>query len=169
MKFNKQEATNVLYGLTRETNVADADRGLLLVGAISKGLAYSLPLPSSPVVSLHSYYADNAEALVLSVLSDLNESVVFNLRQAKEMTFQIYRARYHVVHVPNAVDLHRLVDAVVNADDKRSLAPEFKGIFERICDIDKGGASQVAWCLTDMLSAKMNAEFDQEGRPIEQA
>lgn len=169
MKLTQKEIQDTLYALARQTNGADPDRGLVMVAAVSKAVAYALPLPSSPVVSLRSYYADNAEQFALAVLSDVNEHAVFNLRQAKEMVFQIYRARYHVVHMPHAVDLHRLTDAVVMCDERRSLEPKFAGIFERISGGDKSDADQVSWAMTELLTRTTEAAFDGEGAPIEQA
>lgn len=152
MKLDKQKVESLLYALLRKQNVADEDQGLLLVSAISKGIAYSLQLPATPVQSVRAYYAETVEPVALSVLSDINEHVVFNGRLAKEMVFQIYRARYSVLHSNFATDLHPLVDALVAADKSRSLEPKLAGIFERVVADKAGHANVVAWAIHDELT-----------------
>lgn len=160
MKFNKEQVQTTLYALLREQNVADEDQGLLLVTAISKGIAYSLQLPATPVQSIRAYYAETVEPIALSVLSDINEHVVFNGRLAKELVFQIYRARYGVLHSNFATDLHPLIDALVAADKSRSLDPKLAGIFERVASERAGHANVVSWAIHEELTSAFQSGED---------
>lgn len=152
MKLDQKTVTGIMYPLIRENNSADEDKGRLIVAAIAKGVAYAMPLPSQQVVSVRSYYLDHAEAEVLAVISDLNEHVVFNARMAKELTYEIYRARYNLCHNPAAMDTHKLIDGLMANDPSCSLTPDWRGIFERVCADDTRAASFVARSLTETLT-----------------
>jgi len=155
MKLTAKLSSEILYPFLRSQVAGNDDRKLVMVAAIAKGIAYSLPLPGNEVINLRSYYADNAEQIATNVLSDLNEVVVFDLRQASNLVYEIYRARYNVVFPNKQIDdlLHRLVDGIVSAGTSASLEPRFKGIFERITQADSDDANQVAWGITNMLQS----------------
>lgn len=164
MKLTAKLSADILYPFLRSQVVGNDDRKALMVAAIAKGIAYSLPLPSSEVVNLRSYYADNAEQIALGVLSDLNEVTVFDVRQAATLTYEIYRARYLVVHgVRSNMDdlLHRLVDGVVLAGTAQSLDPKFKGIFERIVESDSQDANSVAWSIASTIQDFSEGEANE--------
>lgn len=130
MILNKEQ-TLACFATIDNGQLVPEVREKVKIVAIAKAAAYALPLPSSPVTNLNSYWIENCLPTVDGWLSNIVEYVPFNARLAVDLTMQVYRARYNVLHVPRKVDSHALIDAMIATSGCRDIEGQFKGYFEQ--------------------------------------
>lgn len=130
MNLTKDQVSYMLYPLQNTGVTAEVATKLKIV-AIAKAVAYALPMPSSPVTNLNSYFIDNCRDMSDALTSNVNEYEPFDVRLCNDLIYQIFRARYNVLHVPRKVDCHLLTDAMIRASGVADIEGQFKGFFEQ--------------------------------------
>lgn len=67
----------------------------------ARAVAYSLPIPTSPVENLLGYYEDQHRQLVGQAISEVNEHLILDTVQGMALTKAFWMLRYRLVHEPN--------------------------------------------------------------------
>lgn len=80
----------------------DSQRETLVSFALAQSLAFTLPLPSSPVNSASAYYNQNYATEVSRLVSDFNEHFVVRTQEVLEITSKVYQYRYALVYEPTS-------------------------------------------------------------------
>lgn len=130
MILNKEQ-TLACFAVVDQSQLVPEVREKVKIVALAKAAAYALPMPSSPVVNLNSYWFENCLPAVEQWFSNVVEYVPFNVRLATDLTQQVFRARYNVLHVPRKVDCHTLIDAMIATSGCAAIEGQFKGYFEQ--------------------------------------
>lgn len=130
MMMNKEQVLACFASIDVQQLVPEVREKVKIV-ALAKAAAYACPLPSSPVTNLNSYWIENCLPTIDQWFSNVVEFVPFNTRLAIDLTMQVYRARYNVLHVPRKVDCHAMVDAIIATSGCREIEGQFKGYFEQ--------------------------------------
>ena len=83
-----------------EIQFSDSDRMQFIIANVSRGIAQTLPLPTSPVDVLHTFYANSFDAQINTVINEVNEQLPINTRECRDMVFKFYKLRYEMVFNP---------------------------------------------------------------------
>lgn len=132
---------NKILQLTRDADVLSVDsqtRTRIFQLAIAQAIALALPLPSSPVTSLTSYFSVNHMATVNKYLSEINEIRVIDIPVTATMVGKFYRHRYNMVFEP--LDTVSLLTLLASTSESTA--------------IDKGVAESVQKLMVDDNSRK---------------
>lgn len=89
-------------GWIRDSGLAQEQKSAAIRYAIAKALAYDAPIPTSAPDSPKSFYITNIEAVIDSILSEVNEQFVLDYQATKALTYEIWRARVELVYDPVA-------------------------------------------------------------------
>lgn len=95
-----------------------ADRSQLTVLAVAKAIAFHLPLPTSPVDSLPSYYGNTHQSFVNLALGGVNEAIVLDVDLATEMVYKLYKLRYLMVFDATSIDSIKVFEAVASENNR---------------------------------------------------
>lgn len=74
------------------------ERAKILGIAISAALANSSDMPSTEVEDPSTYFINQVSTTIRSLVSDLNENVVFDLKQVMENVRVFWMLRYHALY-----------------------------------------------------------------------
>lgn len=129
MNLNKDQVL-ACFASINDAQLTPETAEKIKVVALAKAAAYASPMPSSPVTNLNSYWIENCRDTVDVWFSNICEYQPFNVRLAVDLAFQVFRARYNVLHVPRKVDCHALIDAMIRTSECREIEDQFKGYFE---------------------------------------
>ncbi len=83
-----------------EVQMSDSQRNVFIIANIARGIAQTLPISPSPVDVLHTYFANNYDAQINSVINAFNEQYPIDTRECRDMVFKFYKLRYEMVHSP---------------------------------------------------------------------
>lgn len=83
-----------------KVQMSDSQRSTFLAANLARGIAYTLPIPASPVDVLHTFYANSYDTQINAIINEINEQVIINTRDCREMVFKFYKLRYEMVHAP---------------------------------------------------------------------
>lgn len=100
-------------------------RKVLVTLALSKGTAYSLALPTSPVESASQYYANTHRAVVEKLLSEINELFIIDYASCSDLIFKIWRMRYRMVYDVAALDVLAFLDGTLG-ENQREIPPVYR-------------------------------------------
>lgn len=75
----------------------------ILANAVGLAAAIKVSLPSAPVESPGIYYINTNLIQVRDLISDVNESIVFDIKLAEETSRAIWMARYNACHIPTII------------------------------------------------------------------
>ena len=78
--------------------VAPENRQMVMSLALATVLAKLLPVPTMPVEGVFSYYRDNNELLVRSLISKFNEVFLINIQDVSSFTYALWSLRYTALH-----------------------------------------------------------------------
>lgn len=84
--------------LIRQTNPSINDITTLKVLLSSEYIAYTLSLPTQPLEQPKFYFLSEHKVSVLTQLTQLNEVFVFDVDDAANLVYEIWRIRYSVLH-----------------------------------------------------------------------
>lgn len=108
---------------------SDTNKQLYAGFTLAQSIAYHLPLPTSPVDSVRSYFNQVHSHSVNTAISAFNESFVIDVGSVQAMVKSLYTMRYDLVHNPNTEDTVRLL---MNCNDCQ-LPDELKQLAETNC------------------------------------
>lgn len=116
-----------LFNLSQTSKdfIKSAPAGRALEISLSKAIADSVVMPSSPVDSPTMYYNSAAHAEVSNLLSAINDSIVFDLKLVMETARKFWMIRYSCLFP---------ADTLYTADPERALI-DFFG-FGTVVDVD---------------------------------
>lgn len=97
MSSYSQAAASIRQILAQANTLDNQDRAKLVAVAIARAIALRLPLPTSPVGNLRTYYALNFDQMVIDVVAGFNESMIIDTNETLTQTFNFYRLRYDMV------------------------------------------------------------------------
>lgn len=80
------------------------DQGRIVAVAVALAVSASATLPSSEVEDKASYFMGSVVATVRDQISELNEGVVFNAKQALEYAERFWMMRYTAAHPMTLID-----------------------------------------------------------------
>lgn len=125
--------SNITLSIQRALQCCSVQTGKekeLICFAVASTLAYTLTLPSAPVVSIAAFYNSTHSASVDAFLSECNEQFVFNAVLAQDYVRKCFAFRYSMVYDacnPHVVDI---VSAMFAADNS-FLPPDLIDISRR--------------------------------------
>ena len=106
------------------------------VAGIAKAVAYHLPIPSSPVENLRRYFLEQHNVGVMEFVADVNEAIVVDTDKVIDLVFRIWKTRYEVVYLPQAVHFSDLVSMLrvnsIPSKDYVNLADNEKAAIDKI-------------------------------------
>lgn len=103
---------NAVLGKMNDANVPLADRPFIFTIAVSRLIAYQLPL-CEKVEDPFAAFNDLHYAEVEKIAGDINEAVVLNISDVVELTRRIWVFRYRLVHDPLHGSISELMDALI--------------------------------------------------------
>lgn len=82
-----------------------ARRNELVTYAVSWTLARELPLPSAPVDDPLLHFNSTSGLGIMSTISQINEVIIFDVREARELVRSFWMVRYHTLfpQVPDGI------------------------------------------------------------------
>jgi hypothetical protein len=130
MSIDVSKLVQLCTEISRYTAGEQPRRTLMTTMALSRALAYVLPLPSSPVDNVQSYWLMNSNRLVADTLSAINERNVIDVAQIAETTYAIWCLRYKMVFEPTVGTGQALFDAVILETRNESLREPYRAVAE---------------------------------------
>jgi len=112
-------------------DVTPENRTARIEMALARQIAFRLPLPSAPVVGLVKYYAETSSPLVRKAISDLNEQYPINTEFTLNLTFELWRQRYLLVHQPTDLEVEALLQSLFASQSftRGNIAPRYQACF----------------------------------------
>jgi hypothetical protein len=105
---------STLVSLASEYAVNPADREVFGAILISRTVAFSLALPSSPVTNPQYFYDAGHSDTVNSVLSKINEVQVIPVAMVQDQIRKVWLARYRMVYEPTCSEAFELASCILN-------------------------------------------------------
>jgi hypothetical protein len=102
--------------LLSESGKQGQDRAIFSAVLISRSLAVSLQLPTSPVTNPYEYFNSAHADTVNSVISAINEAMVINVVEVQRLTREQWVARYRMVYTPTNEDALACLNACLERD-----------------------------------------------------
>jgi hypothetical protein len=99
MNPNHIELVKAING---DASISIENRSAIVGAAIAAAFAAAAPLPSTAVESPSSYFTLTVQPSITNTLSDLNESLVFSVKETIEFIGALWNVRYAAAH-PEAV------------------------------------------------------------------
>jgi hypothetical protein len=84
------------------TQLSESEKNIYVASSLAFAIAQNLPLPSSPVQLLHTYYASSHDKQICDIINEVNEQYVIDTRMCRDLVFKWYSLRYELVYSPNA-------------------------------------------------------------------
>lgn len=109
--------TQEVLDVVRRKKVPLEERFKAVEIALSEVIALNLPIPSSPVDELQSYFNAHHKVEALERLADANEACVIDLDRTCELIFKVWNIRYSLVHRPSDKNVGRLLSHAVNVNE----------------------------------------------------
>lgn len=107
---------STLVTLAADYAINPADREAFGAILISRTVAFSLALPSSPVTNPQYFYDAGHSDTVNSVLSKINEVQVIPVAMVQDQIRKVWLARYRMVFEPTSEEAFGLSTAILNTD-----------------------------------------------------
>lgn len=130
MTIDVTKLVQLCTDISRYTSGEQPRRTLMTTMALSRALAYVLPLPSSPVDNVQSYWLMANNRMVADILSAINERNVIDVAQIAETTYAIWCLRYKMVYNPCVGTGQALFDAVILETRNESLREPYRAVAE---------------------------------------
>lgn len=106
-----------LFAAFANTDVSLADRTNRITGELCKEVAFSLPLPSQPLVGLQKYFSEHCGQLMRTTVSKFNEQYPINVDETTKTIFELWKLRYDLLHNAWKVDVVKLLSALGDQAD----------------------------------------------------
>lgn len=84
-------------------NIPVDQKHKIIAVALARALSLHLQLPSSPVISIYTHYADKCGKFVDDMICKINESYVIDCKLVSDLTFKFYKLRYDLVFTPDTI------------------------------------------------------------------
>lgn len=79
--------------------------------SIGKRIAYTLPFPTPEINDYKSFYITQCESICSAILSDINEKFLYDVNEAKKVTYAIWNTRCHLAYRPQSIDYLSLLSS----------------------------------------------------------
>jgi len=76
-------------------------RSRIIAAAVATAIAQSQPLPSSEVAHASEYFTNHVMPAAMSIISEFNESIVFDTAATLDQTRMLWQLRYFSAYRPN--------------------------------------------------------------------
>lgn len=108
--------TRILIQRLQALDVPNERRNEYLCTAIASAISGRSPLPTSPVKSISSYYNDHHRRRAVEIVNAINEDIVFDVKEALELTQRLYSLRYAFVYTPETMSVGDSLIALMGTD-----------------------------------------------------
>lgn len=81
-----------------------------------RGLAYMLPLPTSPVTCLAEHFRTTQQAYVIQMIDAINEVEILNIDRVIQLVCDLYTLRYRMVYDAAHPAIQTLTEALLDSD-----------------------------------------------------
>lgn len=108
---------STLRSIMTDYEVHPSEREMFATILISRTIAFSLTLPSSPVENCHAFFEQVHIETVNSAVSAVNEVQVVAVPLVLEQVRKVWATRYRMVFEPTSDEAFDLVQTIMNADN----------------------------------------------------
>ena len=88
----------LVKAINSDSTISVENRSAIVTAAIAASFAAAAPLPSTPVDSPSSYFTLTVQPAIGNLLSDLNENLVFSVKEAVTNMEALWKVRYAAAH-----------------------------------------------------------------------
>jgi hypothetical protein len=121
--------------------------------AIARGVAYNLPVPADGNIIPTGYFNNELAPIVKEALSTVNEAASYDVQRVYALTYELWSARFNMVHMPNSIESDVLTRAMISVG--KQMNPAFESLVVGEEDPANGeimrGITRVGHCFTGNL------------------
>lgn len=108
--------TNTVSDILTYAAVSVEDRKMVTELLVAEALGVCLPIPSSPTDAPNNLFLSLHKLKVVEKLCQVNESIVIDVDRACDLVYNVWLARYRLVHCPNDSRVTRLVELAIRSE-----------------------------------------------------